>query len=437
MERFNDAVRTVCDLLWNFPMLVLLAGTHLYFTIRLGFIQRKLPDGLRRSLSSAGSGGLSPYEALSTALAATIGTGNIIGISSAIAIGGPGAVFWCWISGFFGMATCYAESVLSAACRKKRADGSFYGGPMYVMEQLLHNRLLAVLFSVFTVLAALCVGSGVQAHSLTAVISRRLPVSVHWIGIAAALLAGSILIGGAKKTAKVCTCLVPVMSVLYLGSCLFLLVKNAAWIPAALQAIFVSAFSKKAVIGGIAGTAVKMAVRTGMAKGLFTNEAGMGSMPMTAAAAEGLSPRDQGLVSMTGVFWDTLVMCAVTALAILSDMVKNAAPYRAAAVDEYCFVAFSNLPVAGEDLLSLCLVLFAFATIIGWSFYGECAARYLWGERGVTVFQVIYMVFGYLGAVCSLERVWNLSDLCNACMAVPNLWCLWKLKERIVEKTRN
>lgn len=303
-------------------MLVLLAGTHLYFTIRLGFIQRKLPDGLRRSLSSAGSGGLSPYEALSTALAATIGTGNIIGISSAIALGGPGAVFWCWISGFFGMATCYAESVLSAACRKKRADGSFYGGPMYVMEQLLHNRLLAVLFSVFTVLAALCVGSGVQAHSLTAVISRRLPVSVHWIGIVAALLAGSILIGGAKKTAKVCTCLVPVMSVLYLGSCLFLLVKNAAWIPAALQAIFVSAFSKKAVIGGIAGTAVKMAVRTGMAKGLFTNEAGMGSMPMTAAAAEGLSTRDQGLVSMTGVFWDTLVMCAVTALAILSDMVK-------------------------------------------------------------------------------------------------------------------
>ena len=418
-------------------MLVLLAGTHLYFTIRLGFIQRKLPDGLRRSLSSAGSGGLSPYEALSTALAATIGTGNIIGISSAIAIGGPGAVFWCWISGFFGMATCYAESVLSAACRKKRADGSFYGGPMYVMEQLLHNRLLAVLFSVFTVLAALCVGSGVQAHSLTAVISRRLPVSVHWIGIAAALLAGSILIGGAKKTAKVCTCLVPVMSVLYLGSCLFLLVKNAAWIPAALQAIFVSAFSKKAVIGGIAGTAVKMAVRTGMAKGLFTNEAGMGSMPMTAAAAEGLSPRDQGLVSMTGVFWDTLVMCAVTALAILSDMVKNAAPYRAAAVDEYCFVAFSNLPVAGEDLLSLCLVLFAFATIIGWSFYGECAARYLWGERGVTVFQVIYMVFVYLGSVCSLELVWNLSDLCNACMADPNLWCLWKLKELIVEKTRN
>ena len=308
---------------------------------------------------------------------------------------------------------------------------------MYVMEQLLHNRLLAVLFSVFTVLAALCVGSGVQAHSLTAVISRRLPVSVHWIGIAAALLAGSILIGGAKKTAKVCTCLVPVMSVLYLGSCLFLLVKNAVWIPAALQAIFVSAFSKKAEIGGIAGTAVKMAVRTGMAKGLFTNEAGMGSMPMTAAAAEGLSTRDQGLVSMTGVFWDTLVMCAVTALAILSDMVKNAAPYRAAAVDEYCFVAFSNLPVAGEDLLSLCLVLFAFATIIGWSFYGECAARYLWGERGVTVFQVIYMVFVYLGSVCSLELVWNLSDLCNACMAVPNLWCLWKLKELIVEKTRN
>ena len=436
MEQFNDAVRTICDLLWNFPMLVLLAGTHLYFTVRLGFVQKKLPEGLRLSLSSAGQGGLSPYEALATALAATIGTGNIIGISSAIAIGGPGAVFWCWISGFFGMATCYAESVLSAVCRKKRPDGSFFGGPMYVMEQFLHSRLLALVFSVFTVLAALCVGSGVQAHSLTAAISRRVPVSVHWIGIAAALLAGSILIGGAKKTAKVCTCLVPVMSVLYLGGCLFLLIKNAEWIPAAFQAIFVSAFSTKAVIGGIAGTAVKMAIRTGMAKGLFTNEAGMGSMPMTAAAANGLSARDQGLVSMTGVFWDTLVMCAVTALAILSDMIKNAAPYRTANADEYCFVAFSNLPFAGEDLLSVCLVLFAFATIIGWSFYGECAARYLWGERGVTVFQVAYMVFVYLGSVLSLELVWNLSDLCNACMALPNLFCLWKLREMIVDKSR-
>ena len=439
MNAIGSVINQIDSLVWGWWMIILLLGTHIFMTIRTGVIQRKIGTAIRLSVTkdTNAEGEVSQFGALTTALASTIGTGNIIGISSAIALGGPGAVFWCWISGFFGMATCYAESVLSAACRKKRADGSFYGGPMYVMEQLLHNRLLAVLFSVFTVLAALCVGSGVQAHSLTAVISRRLPVSVHWIGIAAALLAGSILIGGAKKTAKVCTCLVPVMSVLYLGSCLFLLVKNAAWIPAALQAIFVSAFSKKAVIGGVAGTAVKMAVRTGMAKGLFTNEAGMGSMPMTAAAAEGLSTRDQGLVSMTGVFWDTLVMCAVTALAILSDMVKNAAPYRAAAVDEYCFVAFSNLPVAGEDLLSLCLVLFAFATIIGWSFYGECAARYLWGERGVTVFQVIYMVFVYLGSVCSLELVWNLSDLCNACMAVPNLWCLWKLKELIVEKTRN
>ena len=200
MERFNDAVRTVCDLLWNFPMLVLLAGTHLYFTIRLGFIQRKLPDGLRRSLSSAGSGGLSPYEALSTALAATIGTGNIIGISSAIAIGGPGAVFWCWISGFFGMATCYAESVLSAACRKKRADGSFYGGPMYVMEQLLHNRLLAVLFSVFTVLAAQAAETEMPQCLPRAVIVGARTISMPCI--VASRASGAVSIGSASSARK-------------------------------------------------------------------------------------------------------------------------------------------------------------------------------------------------------------------------------------------
>ena len=434
MERLNQIVEKLNDLLWDFPMLALLLGTHLYFTARLGFIQKKVPRGIRLSFSREGmqKEGLSPYEALSTALAATIGTGNIIGISAAIAIGGPGAVFWCWLSGLLGMATCYAECFLSARYRFRGLDGTVRGGPMYVMERVLHKKVLAVLFSFFAVVAALSVGSSVQAHSLAAAVTQQLPVSPHLLGIAAAMLAGSILVGGAKKTAKACTCLVPVMSVIYLSGCLYIIVRNAAWLPETMKAIVGSAFSSRSFIGGIAGTAVMTGIRTGMAKGLFTNEAGMGSMPMTAALSNEDSPVRQGLISMTGIFWDTLVMCAVTGLAILSDMIRSPAPYRDAAEDELCFIAFSGLPFAGQQLLSLCLVLFSFATIIGWSFYGERAAEYLWGKKGVGLFEIGYMVFVYLGAVLSLDFVWNLSDLANACMAVPNLICLWMLRKKVV-----
>ena len=432
MDFLNDLIKTLCDLLWNFPMLILLLGTHLYFTVRLGFIQKKLPRGIRMSFQkNAGHQGVSAYEALSTALAATIGTGNIIGISTAIALGGPGALFWCWISGVLGMATCYAECFLSTRYRLKRPDGSKYGGPMYVMEHVLHKKWLAVLFAFFAVMAALSAGSSVQAHSLTAAVTGQIPISPHPVGIAVALLAGSILVGGAKKTARVCTYLVPVMSVIYLSGCCYVIAKNAAWLPQAMAAVLKAAVSSRAVLGGFAGTAVMTGIRIGTAKGLFTNEAGMGSMPMTAAAVEDTNPQEQGLISMTGIFWDTLVMCAVTGLAILSDMARNPMSYQGIPEDTYCFVAFSGIPFAGEKLLSACLVLFSFATIIGWSFYGECAARYLWGEKGTKVFEIVYIVFVYLGSVLSLDLVWNLSDLSNACMALPNLFCLWLLRREI------
>lgn len=438
MERISLFIKLLCDYLWNFPMLVLLLGTHLYFTVRLGFIQKKTPRGIRMSLVSGQkeSGGLSPYGALATALAATIGTGNIIGISAAIAVGGPGALFWCWLSGLLGMATCYAECFLSAKYRVREKDGSVAGGPMYVMERVLHRKGMAVLFSLFAVLAAFAVGSSVQSHAIAAAITEHIPVSRDVIGIAAGMLAGSVLIGGARKTAKVCTYLVPVMSVLYLGGCLYLIVRNASFVPAALSLTVRSAFSSRSFVGGIAGTAVMTGIRVGMAKGLFTNEAGMGSMPMTAGASDLVSPVQQGLISMTGIFWDTIVMCAVTGLAILSDMVRSPQAYQGAAEDTYCFIAFRGLPFGGEKMLSLCLVLFAFATIIGWSFYGECAAKYLWGERGRKWFEIAYMVFVYLGAVLSLELVWNLSDLSNACMAIPNLCCLWMLRKEIIAQTR-
>lgn len=436
MQAIGALVKALCDFLWSFPMLFLLLGIHLYFTFRLNFIQKKTFWGIRKSFSGkhTKAEGVSPYEALSTALAATIGTGNIVGISAAIAIGGPGALFWCLASGFLGMATCYAECFLAAKYRMRGTDGRLFGGPMYVMEHVLHRKGLAVIFSFFAVVAALSAGSSVQAHALTAAVTEHIAVSPHLVGMLAAMLAGSVLVGGAKKTAKVCTCLVPVMCLVYVGGCLFVIGKNAAYVPQAFAAVIRSAFSSRSVIGGVAGVAVMTGIRVGMSKGLFTNEAGMGSAPMAAAVSEAASAEEQGIISMTGIFWDTLVMCAVTGIAILSDMLKDPSPYLHAAQDEYCFVAFAGLPFAGDEMLSVCLVLFAFATIIGWSFYGECAARYLWGERGAKVFEVVYMVFVYLGSVLSLQLVWNLSDLANACMAIPNIVCLWMLRRVITAR---
>ena len=410
-------------------MLVLLAGTHLYFTIRLGFIQRKLPDGLRRSLSSAGSGGLSPYEALSTALAATIGTGNIIGISSAIAIGGPGAVFWCWISGFFGMATCYAESVLSAACRKKRADGSFYGGPMYVMEQLLHNRLLAVLFSVFTVLAALCVGSGVQAHSLTAVISRRLPVSVHWIGIAAALLAGSILIGGAKKTAKVCTCLVPVMSVIYILMGIAMILVNIQRVPATIVEIFTNAFTGTAAIGGFAGCAVSEMIRVGMARSVYSNEAGWGTSPMIHASAKTRHPVEQGLWGSFEVFFDTFIICSITALSvILSGNWTDGTNGGTLALSAFS----SGFGTVGSLLLAVIMVVFTVTTSGGWFTYYLAILEHLYKQEGIVkdiVMKLFYAVRALPGLLWTIYLVktdnqgfiWTVVDITSAIPTFVNV----------------
>ena len=434
MELLNGLIRELCGFLWSMPMLVLLFGTHLYFSVKTGFVQKKVFAGIKWSLFS-GEGskktGVSPYSALATALAATIGTGNIIGISTAVALGGPGAVFWCWISGFLGMATCYAECCLAARFRVKREDGSLAGGPMYILDKVLHRRKMAVLFSVFAIMAAFAAGSSVQAHSMAAAIREHAEISPHVIGIAAGMLTGLVIIGGARKIAGVCTWLVPVMGTFFLAGCMVVIWQNRMLLPKTLELMIRSAFSAKSMAGGFTGVAVMTAVRVGMAKGLFTNEAGMGSMPMSAAAADGESFQKQAVISMTGVFWDTIVMCAVTGIAIVSSMLKNPELFAEVSADRLCFAAFSMLPWDGEKMLSVCVVLFAFATIIGWSFYGECAAHYIGGERGTKLFQIAYMVFVYLGAVMSLELVWNLSDLCNAMMTLPNIYCLWKLRRLI------
>ncbi len=420
-------------------MLILLLGTHLYFTFRLGFIQKWTFRGIRLSFAKPkdGSGGVSPFAALATALAATIGAGNIIGISTAIAIGGPGAVFWCWITGVLGIATCYGECLLSLLHQKKSSQGGYVGGPMYVLRDVLRKPGLACLFAVAAVLASLGVGSSVQAQSISNAITRHLPVSPSLIGLVAMVLAGFVILGGIRQISKICTFFVPFMSLFYLVGCFWLLVLNRAFLADAVSLIFRSAFSSRSLVGGMAGTAVLLGIRIGISRGLFTNEAGLGSFPMAAASSKSDSPAAQSLITMTGPFWDTVVLCAVTGLVIISSILKNPGAYENVSMDSLCFVAFGQLPFLGEEMLSLSLVLFSFATILGWCYYGECGVRFLAGERGMKTYQLLYLIFIYLGAVMSLDLVWGLSDLLNALMALPNLICLWLLRKEVIAKTRS
>lgn len=445
MREFEHFVSTVQEYLWGFPMLFLLFGTHIYFTVSLKFIQKKLPKGILMSLARPKSGGgadnVSSYSALAMALAATIGTGNIVGISAAVAIGGPGAVFWCWVTGFLGIATCYAECFLAVKFRRREPDGSYRGGPMYVLEYGLKKKGLAAAFAFCTVLASFGIGSSVQSHSIRtaaaelAAAAELEPVSPHVIGIAAGVLAGLIIVGGKKKIAGVCTWLVPVMSVCYLAGCLWIIGANRNVLPQTIGIILKSAFSGQAALGGIVGRTVMTGMRIGISRGLFTNEAGLGSTPMAAAATKEKSPVRQGLISMTGPFWDTVVLCAITGIAIVSSMVSHPSAYSGVQPERMCFVAFSELPVGGTVILPISLALFAFATVIGWNVYGTAAVHYLWGEAGVRVYQVIYMMSVYLGAVLSMNLVWGLSDLFNLAMAIPNLLALWMLRNVVVKES--
>lgn len=430
---------TLSGFLWSFPMLILLMGTHLYFTFRLGFIQKWLFRGIRLSFAKPkeGSGGVSPFAALATALAATIGTGNIIGISTAIAIGGPGAVFWCWVTGVLGMATCYGECLLSVIHQRRSDRDGCVGGPMYVLKYELHKPVWACLFSVAAVLASFGVGSSVQAQAISGAITRHVALSPGLIGLVAMIVAGFVILGGIRQISKICTFFVPFMSLFYLAGCFWLLVLNRAYLGQAASLIFRSAFSSRSLAGGVAGTAVLMGIRIGISRGLFTNEAGLGSFPMAAASARGNTPTNQSLISMTGPFWDTVVLCAVTGLVIVSSILKTPGAYQNISMDALCFSAFGQLPFLGEEILSLSLVLFAFATILGWCYYGECGVRFLVGERGLGVYRLLYLMFIYLGAVMSLDLVWGMSDLLNSFMALPNLICLWLLRKQVIDATKS
>ena len=437
MQTVNDLFANLSALLWGWPMIILLLGTHLFLTIRLRFPQRQLLTAIRLSVKrdKHSTGDVSQFGALATALAATIGTGNIVGVATAVALGGPGAVLWCWLTGVFGIATKYGEALLAIKYRVKTPGGKMLGGPMYALERGLGWRWAGVLFAIFTAIAAFGIGNTVQANAISTLVHQSFGLSPVATGVILCLLTAAVVLGGVKSIARVCTMFVPLMAILYVAGCLYILCVNHAYVWPALQLICESAFRPQAAGAGFAGGTVMLAARYGIARGLFSNESGLGSAPIVAAAAQTRNPVRQALVSSSGTFWDTVVICALTGLVIVSSVLAFPdIDYQDGA--ELTHAAFTKIPVIGAPLLTFGLITFAFSTILGWCYYGERAMEYLKGRKWMLAYRVLYILAVFAGSVANLAIVWNVADCMNALMAIPNLVSLLLLSGVIVRETR-
>ena len=437
MQQFNDFFASVSSFLWGWPMMILLLGTHIFMTIRLRCPQRKLFTAIRLSIKrdKDASGDVSQFGALATALAATIGTGNIIGVATAIALGGPGAVFWCWITGVFGIATKYAEGLLAIKYRVQTPTGKMLGGPMYALEKGLGWKTMAILFAIFTMIASFGIGNTVQANAIATIANNTYGISPWIMGAVVCGLTAAVIIGGVKSIAKVCGMLVPFMALFYILGCFYILFVNHNYVWPAISLILKCAFTPEAAGGGFAGSSIMMVARYGLARGLFSNESGLGSAPIVAAAAQTRNPVRQALVSSTGTFWDTVIICALTGIVIVSSIIAypDITYHDGAALTK---MAFGKIPYVGEPLLSVGLLTFAFSTILGWSYYGERAVEYLKGKKWSYVYRLLYIVAVYVGSIASLNIVWNIADCMNALMAIPNLLSLLFLNGILVHETR-
>ena len=437
MKMLQDVVSNINKVVWGVPMLVLLVGTHLFFTFRLKFIQRHIFKAIKLSVTkdSHSEGDISQFGALATALAATIGTGNIVGVATAVALGGPGAVLWCWLTGLFGIATKYSEGLLAVKYRVKTSDGTMLGGPMYALERGAKMKWLGVLFAVFTTIACFGIGNMTQANSITSMLNTSFNVNPYISGAIITVAAGIVLIGGVKSIAKVCESLVPFMALFYVLGCVAVLFINAPYIPEAIVTIFTRAFTMQAAAGGFVGSTIIAAMRYGIARGLFSNESGMGSAPIAAAAATTSNPVRQALVSMSGVFWDTIIVCALTGLVLVSSIIKYPALGSLSGGD-LTAMAFEKVHIFGRYILAVGLVTFAFSTILGWAYYGERAFEYLFGKKPMILFRIVYSVVIFVGSVSANQLVWDIADTFNAFMAIPNLICLLLLSGVIVSETK-
>lgn len=438
MQEFHDLIKWLNGYLWGPPMLIALFGTHLFLTFRLKFIQRHTIKAIKLSVSKdkGGEGDVSQFGALTTALAATIGTGNIVGVATAVGLGGPGAVLWCWLTGVFGMATKYAEALLSVKYRVRTSDGTMLGGPMYALENGLGLKWLAVLFCIFTSVAAFGIGNTVQANSIATMVQETFQIAPYISGIVMAALTAVVILGGVKSIATVCEMLVPFMAIFYVGGCLVILIMNAPYVGPALNLILQSAFTPQAAGGGFVGATVMIAARYGIARGLFSNESGLGSAPIVAAAAQTKNPVRQALVSMTGTFWDTVVVCAMTGLVLVSSVIRDPIGLKGLTAAALTKGAFEQIPVVGPLILTVGLLTFVFSTILGWSYYGERATEYLLGKKAIMPYRLLWVAAVYVGSTTSLTLVWDFADAVNAMMAIPNLIALLLLSNVLVSETK-
>lgn len=437
MNTFETITAEVSSLLWGWPMIILLLGTHLFLTVRLRFPQRKIFTAIRLSVKrdDGAEGDVSQFGALATSLAATIGTGNIIGVATAVACGGPGAVFWCWLTGVLGISTKFAEGLLAIKYRVKNADGEMQGGPMYALERGLKMKWLGVLFCIFTALAAFGIGGTVQANSISMLLNESYGISEHLTGIVVAVGVALVIFFGVKGIARVCMAFVPVMALFYIVGCFYILFVNRAFLGEAVQLIVSSAFSPQAAGGGFLGSSVMLAARYGIARGLFSNESGLGSAPIVAAAAQTRNPVRQALVSSTGTFWDTVIICALTGLVLVSSVLAYPDidyTYGGALTK----AAFGKIPYVGTLILSFGITTFAFSTILGWGYYSGKAMEYLGGKKLLRAYRLIWIVSLYFGSTMNLTAVWNIADSMNALMAIPNLVSLLLLSGVAARETR-
>ena len=451
-----DAISAVMnsfnDFLWGWFMIILLLGTHIFLTIRTKFVQRKTFKAIKLSVTKDpdSDGDISPFQALATALASTIGTGNIIGVGTAIALGGPGAVLWCWLTGVFGIATKYSESLIGVKYRVKTSDGRMLGGAMYALERGFKfktlGKILAVLFALFALLASFGIGSGVQVNAISNIMNNTFDLGTVnlfgqdasvisiIVGVLVAAITAVVIFGGIKSISRVCELLVPFMAVFYVLGCLIILGMNFDVLGKTFEMIFQDAFSLKSVEGGFLGSSLMLAARYGIARGLFSNESGMGSAPIVASAAQTRNPVRQAMISSTGTFWDTVVVCLMTGLVLVSSIIKNPA-IDVSDGGDLTYKAFQQIPVIGTPILVIGIAAFAYSTILGWSYYGERCVEYLFGRGGMIPYKLIFVFILLIGPVIKLDLVWTMADIFNALMSIPNLIAVVVLSPVVVKET--
>ncbi|TWT24104.1 sodium:alanine symporter family protein [Planomicrobium sp. CPCC 101110] len=436
MERIETILGSISSFVWGPPLLILLVGTGIYLTVRIGLLQmRLLPYALKlvfsKNQDKTSQGDISHFQALSTALAATVGTGNIVGVATAVILGGPGAVFWMWFSAFFGMATKYGEAVLAVKYRIVDAKGQMAGGPMYYLEHGLKQKWLGVLFAIFGAVAAFGIGNGTQSNSVAIVVRDTFNVPTWITGLILMVFAGAVILGGITAIGKVTSYFVPIMALFYLIAGLAVMITNLELILPAIATIFSSAFTGEAAVGGAIGAAI----RYGVARGVFSNEAGLGSAPIAAAAAITDLPGRQALVSMTQVFIDTLVICSITGITIVMSGMYTDKSLEGSALTTAAFEQF--LGPVGPIVVAIGLIFFASSTIIGWAYYGEKCFQYLFRNPSLLiVYRIIFIAVVFIGATVSLDVVWMFSDIMNGLMALPNLIGLLGLSGVIVYETK-